>query len=359
MSKDLLELIKLFSEAFGPSGFEDEVRGLLIDTVKEAADSVWIDKYGNVIAVKKGGEPRMLVAAHMDEIGFMIKGVEGNGFLRFVPLGGLLERVLPGQRVIVKTVKGEKVRGVIGCKPPHVMTEEERKKVLEWDKLFIDVGAASKEDVEAMGIRVGCPGCFDREFALLGKGDVFTGKAFDDRLGLAVAVKAFLDADPKEATFILVGTIQEEVGLRGAKLLPFEVEADLAIAVDVTVANDTPGVEERDLVARIGKGVAIKAMDRGLIPHPAALDYLLRVAEEEKIPYQLSIIYGGTTDATAIAYTKDGTPAVVAAIPTRYIHSPIEVASLKDVEAAYKLVRASVEKASKDMLEKLRPRTVK
>lgn len=357
---EFFTILKKVSDAPGVSGFEDEIRRVIREEVEDYVDEVKTDKMGNLIAIRRGGNVgRLMIAAHMDEIGLIITHIEKKGFLRFTGVGGWSERILPGQRVVLHTEKG-KIRGVIGSKPPHLLTPEEAKKVVELKDLFIDVGASSKEDAEKLGVRVGTIATLDRETARLGGEDVVTGKAFDDRVGVAVMIYALklLSKIGHEVDVYAVATVQEEVGLKGATVSAYSINPDVGIAIDVTASNDVPGVPEKEWVAELGKGPAIKIMDGGrgglFISHPKVRELLVKVAEEEKIPYQLEILVGGTTDATAIQLRREGIPSGTISIPTRYIHSPVETLNLKDALNASKLLASAVKRMDKEWIESLK-----
>ncbi len=350
-------LLKKFSDAIGVSGYEFEIRRLIVEEVGELADKIWTDKLGNIVALKEGessNAPKLMVAAHIDEIGLIVSHIDSRGFLRFTGVGGWNERILPGQRVIVVTSKG-RLRGVIGMKPPHIMTPEEKKQVLEMDKLFVDIGVSSREEAEKLGVNVGSVIVFDREVARLGGGDKVTGKAFDDRVGVAALayMLKLLRNEPLEANVYAVFTVQEEIGLKGARVSAFSISPDVGVAVDVTIANDIAGVEEKDWITQLGKGPAIKIMDRGNISHPKVRELLIRVAEKEKIPYQLEVLTGGATDAAAIQLAREGIPVGTVSIPTRYIHSPIEVLDLNDAVNASKLLAAFAKEVTKEWVNEL------
>ena len=365
VSKDeIFRLLKKFCEAVAPSGFEDDVRQRVIEELEPYADKLWVDAMGNVIAVKKGrGEGKLMLAAHMDEIGLMISAITKEGFLKFVPIGGWRDQVLPGQRVLIKTLSGELVRGVIGIKPPHVMKPEEAKQVIPMTELFIDVGASSREEVERMGITVGSVAVMDRDVERLGNPDRVTGRAFDDRVGLAVMVAAFRAIEDSPVDVYAVATVQEEVGLKGARTAAFAIAPDLGLAIDVTVAADVPGVPEHEYVTCIGRGPAIKVMDgrsgSGLIAHPAIRELLIKTAREEGIPYQIEVAPGGTTDASAMQLTREGIPVGTISIPTRYIHSAVEVLSLEDAVNAVKLITAFTKRINRSWIESVLRKTVK
>jgi len=343
----LSENLEKLSNACGVTGREEEVRNLMIKLLKPYADKIVVDKLENVIAIKKGkkGAPKVMLAAHMDEVGLMVKLISKEGFLQFAKMGGIDDRILLAQKVIVYTEKGV-LPGIIGSKPPHIQKEEERKKIMAYDELFIDIGAESREDAAKMGVKVGDAVGFDVKYAEIGK-DVAIGKAFDDRIGCTVMIETMKQLEKTECTICAVGTVQEEVGLRGAATAAFGVDPDVAIALDVTVAGDVPGVREFDTTVKMGKGPTLTVTDSGLITHPKVLRLLLDVAEENKIAYQLETGLMGSTDAARISLTRQGVPSGTVSIPARYIHSPVGMLSLKDAENSAKLAAAAVQKIQK------------
>jgi len=343
----LVESLEKLSNANGVTGREDEVRDLMKQYLKPYVDEIREDKLGNLITFKKGkkGAPTVMLAAHMDEIGLMIKNIKKKGFLQFTKIGGIDDRILLAQKVIVHTDKGP-LNGVVGSKPVHIQTEEERKKVIDAEKLFIDVGAKDKEEAEKMGVQVGDVVSFDTKFARLSN-NVVLGKAFDNRVGCAVMVEAMKRLQKVDCNVYAVGTIQEEVGLRGAAIAAFQLEPDVGIALDASVAGDTPGVGEGEAPAKMGEGPVLTVADAGLIAHPKVLRLLIDSAKENTIPYQLETGIKGSTDAARIALTREGVPSGVIAIPARYIHSPAAILNLEDAEKAVKLTVAAIRKASK------------
>ncbi|MEM2098757.1 MAG: M42 family metallopeptidase [Candidatus Bathyarchaeia archaeon] len=343
----LSENLEKLSSACGVAGREEEVRNLMIKLLKPYVDEIRVDKLENVIAVKKGAKstPKVMLAAHMDEIGLMVKTISKEGFLQFAKLGGIDDRILLAQKVIVYTAKGT-LPGIVGSKPPHIQKEEERKKIVTYDELFIDVGAESREDAAAMGIKVGDVIGFDVKYERLGK-ELAIGKAFDDRIGCAVMIEALKLLQNVDCTVYAVGTVQEEVGLRGAGTAAFGIDPDVALALDVTIAGDVPGVKEFDTSVKMGKGPTLTVSDSGLIVHPKVLRWLIDVAEENKIDYQLETGLMGTTDAARISLTRQGVPSGTISVPARYIHSPAGIISLKDAENAAKLTAAAVQKIQK------------
>jgi len=341
--KEMRNLLEKLSNAHGTSGYEGSIRELVRDELKSYVDEVRVDSLGNLIATKKGSRPSVMLAAHMDEIGLMVKCVEDSGFIRFVKVGGWFDQTLLNQRVILHTKKGT-LTGVIGSKPPHRMEEEEKKKVVKADDMFIDVGASSKKDAERLGVIPGVPVTIDREFRALAN-DLVTGKAFDDRAGLVMMIEALKRTKTKSMVYA-VGTVQEEVGLKGAKTSAFGLSPDVALAVEITIAGHHPGIEKKDSAIEVGKGPSLTVMDaagRGIITPEPVLRWLEETAKKRKIPYQLDVSDGGTTDATAIQLTKAGIPSGTVSLPMRYAHSPVEVLSLKDMDRCAELIARALE----------------
>ena len=341
----IIETLEKLSNACGVAGREEEVRTLMKKFLKPHMDEVNEDKLGNVIGIKRGGKkaPKIMFAAHMDEIGLMVKTISKDGFLRFAKIGGIDDRILLAQKVMVFTEKTT-LHGIIGSKPPHIQKDEEIKKPVTNENLFIDIGAKDRKETEKMGVKIGDPVAFDIKFAKIGK-DIMIGKAFDDRIGCAVMVEAMKKLRKSECTIYAVGTVQEEVGLRGATTAAFGIYPDIGLAIDVTVAGDVPGVKEVEAPIKMRKGPSLSVADRGLITHPKVLRLLINAAEENKIPYQLEAGLPGSTDAARISLTKEGVPSGAISIPTRYIHSPTSMLSIKDVEESVKLTVATIRKA--------------
>lgn len=341
-----VKVLERLSNACGVAGREDEVRVLMKDLLKPNVDEVQEDRLGNVIGVRRGmnDSPKVMVAAHMDEIGLMVKNVTAEGFVQFVKIGGIDDRILIAQKVIIHTAN-RPLTGIIGSKPPHILKAEEKKKVIEAEALFIDVGASSNKEAVKMGIRVGDTVSFDINFTRIGD-DVVVGKAFDDRVGCAVLATVMERLSDVDCTIYAVGTIQEEVGLRGAATAAFSLFPDVGIALDATVAGGVPGVKEVETSIKMRRGPAITVADRGLITHPRVLQLLVDAAEKNRIPYQLEAGLPGSTDAARIALTREGIPSGVISIPTRYIHSPISMLSLDDAENAAKLAVAAIKNVS-------------
>ena len=335
------ELLKKLTDASGISGFEDGIRNVIISEIKDHVDEIEVDNMGNMIATRKGkeGGKKVMLAAHMDEIGLMVRYIDKNGFIKFSKIGGINDQMLLNQEVTVKTSKGD-VIGVIGSKPPHRMKSSEMKKVISYEDMFIDIGAADKEEAEKM-VAIGDPILINQDFAELGK-SLVKAKALDNRVGCAVLVEVMKKLE-SDATVYGVATVQEEVGLKGAKTSAFKVNPDLAIVLDVTISGDHPGIKEEEAPAKAGKGPVIVLADasgRGIITNLKVKELLTSTADEEKIPYQLEVSEGGTTDASVIHLTREGIPTGVISPAARYIHTPVSVVNVEDVENAVKLIVA-------------------
>jgi putative aminopeptidase FrvX len=343
----LKENLEKLSNACGVTGREEEVRNLMVKLMKPYVDEIVVDKLENVIAIKKGkkSSPKMMLAAHMDEVGLMVKTITKEGFIKFAKMGGIDDRILLAQKMTVHTSNGP-LSGIIGSKPPHIQKEQERKKVVTYDQLFIDIGAENHKDANKKGVKVGDPVSFDVKYVKIGK-DVVTGKAFDDRVGCAIMIEALKQLGSTDCTICAVGTVQEEVGLRGAATATFGVDPDVGIALDVTIAGDVPGVREFDTSVKMGKGPVLTVADSGLITHPKVLRLLLDAAEENKIDYQLETGLPGSTDAARMSLTRQGVPSGTVSVATRYIHSPVGMLSLKDAENSVKLTVAAIQKIQK------------
>ena len=338
------ELLRKLSNAHGVSGSEGSVFSVIKKELKGHVDEIREDPMGNLIAVKRGNAFKVMLAAHMDEIGLMVKYIDDKGFIRFVALGGWYGPTLYNQRVVLHSTKGP-VFGVIGGKPPHMMDEEERKKGVKIDDMFIDVGATNRQEVELLGVDVGTPVTIDRELAELANGRV-TGKAFDNRAGVALLIKTLQQLE-SPLTVYGVFTVQEEVGLKGARTSAYALDPDCAIATDVTIPGDHPGIEMKDAPVEMGKGPVITIVDssgRGLIASRKVVKWLKEAADAHKIPVQLEVGSGGTTDATAIHLTKGGIPSTTLSIPSRYIHSPVEVLDCCDIDEGVNLLVAALKK---------------
>ncbi len=325
------ELIKRLVETYGPSGSEDQIRKAILEEVRPYVDEARVDPLGNLIAVKhaaKGnGGKKIMLAGHMDEIGVMVTHIDEKGFLRFGGIGGISPQILLGERVVF----ADGTVGIVGVE------RLDDPKDLRFDKLFIDIGAKDKAQAEK-AVGIGWSAGYYRKFDDLG--DRLVSKAMDDRIGCAVMIQAAkeLKKTPNEVYFVF--TVQEEVGLRGARTSAFAVDPDIGIALDVTRTGDTP--KGLPMAVELGGGAAIKVKDSSLVAHPKVKDLMAEVARTDKIPYQFEVLEAGGTDAGAIHLTKAGVPSGTISIPTRYIHTPSEVVDYGDVQACVRLLKGIV-----------------
>jgi len=350
--EEIKSLLERLSNAHGISGHEKEVREILQNEIKPYVDEIKIDKLGNLIATKNGSGPSVMIAAHMDEIGFMVKYIDDKGFIYFSKSGSWFDQTLLNQRIVIHTKNGH-ILGVVGSKPPHIMKVEETKRIIEIGDMYIDIGAKSKKDAEKIGVQVGDTITLDRKFKSLSN-NIVTGKAFDNRAGLVMMIEAakLLSKSKNEikAKIYFVGTVQEEVGLKGARTSAYSLNPDVAIATDVNIPGDHPGVEKKHSSLEIGKGPSITVSDAegiGIVVAESVLDWMKDIAKKNKIPYQLSVTEGGMTDAAIINMTKQGIPSGGICVPTRYIHSPVEVLDLNDLKNCSKLIAECVKSAYK------------
>lgn len=330
------DLLKRISETPGVSGFEKRIRNLIMDEIKDHVDSMSIDNLGNLVAFRKGkNRKKLMVAAHMDEIGFIVNHIDDQGFIRFLPLGGFDPKTLTAQRVIIQGKKD--IVGVIGSKPIHIMKEEERKKHVEISDFFIDTGL-TKEEVEQI-VAPGTP--ITRERDLIRLGHCVNGKSLDNRISVFILVEALKMLREKVLPYDLyaVFTVQEEVGIRGAQVATQEIQPDFGIAIDTTIAYDVAGASAHDMITRLGKGVAIKIMDSATIADTRMVIYLKELADKKKIKWQPEILpLGGTDTAMLQRMTKSGSIAGAISIPTRNIHQVVESCHEEDIQSGIDLL---------------------
>ncbi len=333
----LMELV----EAHGAPGFEGEV-ATVMERYLKGLGPVSRDRLGSFVLEKKGGPgPRVMLAGHLDEVGFMVKSVTKEGFVKFLPLGGWWGHVVLAQRLIIKTRKGDVV-GVVGSKPPHELRDEDRKKVLEVREMFIDVGATSDWDVKKkLDIRPGDPIIPDSKFTVMANPNLMLAKAWDNRIGCALAAETALRLRGQRHpnTLFAVATVQEEVGLRGAQTSAFKVQPDVAFALDVGIAHDTPGTEGDE---KLGGGPLIVVYDATSIPNRRLLDLVMDTAAKLKTKLQYESVERGGTDAGKIHVTGQGVPSLSMGVPARYIHSHISIIDRRDFEATVRLLVALV-----------------
>ncbi|WP_448591067.1 M42 family metallopeptidase [Thermoflexus hugenholtzii] len=354
MSDDLAGLLKVLTEAHGVPGYEAEVREVM-RRLLEGLGEIEQDNIGSLICRRGEGGPRVMLAAHMDEIGFMVKHITPEGFIRFTPLGGWFDQVLLGQRVVIKTHKGD-VIGVIGAKPPHLLPPDERKKVVEKKDMYIDIGATSAKEVEEAGVRIGDPIVPLAPFQVLAGGKTYLAKAFDDRVGCAVLVEVMrrLAQEGHPNTVYAVATVQEEVGLRGAATSVEKVNPEVALILESDIAGDVPGIKPEESTVKLGGGPTIVVYDARMIPNLRLRDLAVETARALGIPIQFSVIEGGATDGGVIHLHKGGVPTLVLGVPARHIHSHGGIVHRDDVERAIALVTALVQRLDAETVARLR-----
>jgi endoglucanase len=329
-------LLRDLTQTDGIASREDRTRDVVAGHMKPLVDEMRIDALGNLIGVRKGkGGPRVAIAAHVDEIGFLVRHIDDNGFIRVQPVGGFDPRVLVAQRVRVHCRDGEMLPGVLqpGTKPIHLLQPGETKE-LKLEDLFVDLGMEA-EAVKSQ-VHVGDMVTMRRELELMG--DMVVSKSLDDRLGVYVMLEAIRAASETDAEIIFIATVQEEVGLRGATTSAFGVKPDIAIALDTTIAADTPGIPDDSAVTRLRKGTAIKVFDSSQLPNPKLVTHLREIAEAHNIPYQMEVLPRGGTDAGAFQRTQDGVVTGTISIPSRYVHTVNEMVALSDIQASVDLL---------------------
>ena len=325
----------------GAPGFEKEIRNLVLEEIKDLADEVEVDNMGNVYAIKRGtGDKRIMVGAHMDEIGFIVTHIDDNGFIRFHTLGGFDPKTLTAQRVIVHGKKD--VIGVMASKPIHVMTAEERTKVAKITDYFIDTGLSVKE-VKKL-VTIGDSVTREREFIEMG--NCVNGKSLDNRLAVFILIETLKNLKGKEIPYDLYGvfTVQEEVGIRGANVSAMRVNPDFGFGLDTTIAFDLPGAAPHEVITKLGEGTAIKLMDSATICDYRMVKYMKQTAHKHKIKWQPEILTAGGTDTAGIQrMTEGGSIAGAVSIPTRHLHQVIEMAHKDDIKGSIDLLTACIE----------------
>ena len=336
--------IKLLDElvgACGVPGEEGDVRAVIARHLSDITE-ISYDGLGSIICRRQGGEktPVITLSGHMDEVGFIVRSISDEGFLRFSALGGWWDHILPGQRVLVKSQHGY-IPGVIGVKPPHLLTEDDRKKVMERKDMYIDVGATTRNQVESeFGVRIGDAVVPDSPLRVMKNPDRVMAKAWDDRIGCAIFVEVLkrLQGLKHPNTVYGIGTVQEEVGARGARTSAFATDPGVAFALDVTTAADTPEFTGDQRNALVGKGPCIVVMDGSLVPNRPLRLFVEGVARELRIPFQNTLLERGGTDAGMIHVNRTGVPSLFVAVPARYIHAPVGMVSLSDYRATVDLL---------------------
>ena len=350
-----LSLLADFALTNGISGHEKEMAQVFRDWTEEYVDDITYDQLGSIIAVKNGKEngPKLMFAGHIDEIGFLVKSIDDQGFLRLHPVGGWWPHVLLSQPVTITTRSGNAYVGVIGSKAPHGMPVAVRSKVLDMKDLFVDLGVSSKEEVKLLGIQVGDAITPKADFHVLANPNYLMSKAWDNRIGAAVAAEVVrhLKGETLEASVYSVGTVQEEVGLRGAKTAAQKINPDVAITIDTTIATDTPGEDNR---IKVGVGVTLEVMDASYIGHKGLLYHLQDLCDSLNIAYQFELLSAGGTDSGEIHKAHDGVITLSVSIPTRYIHSHYGIIHRKDFADTVTLLTEFARTLNQETLESLR-----
>jgi endoglucanase len=345
-------LLKNLLLSGGISGYEENPAKIMTDALLEAGADVEIDNFGNVIGKggKIGAKKKIQIAAHLDEIGMVVKHITEKGFIYFIKVGGINDSILPGKIVHIINKKGEHITGIVGTKPPHLMTAEEAKKPLKYENMFIDIGLSVREEV-LKKVEIGDQIIFEPLAGVL-NGDFYYGKAADNRISCYTMVKVMEELAKNKnlnAEIYACATAQEEVGLKGGKTSSFKINPDFALVIDTTIAGDMPGIEEKVSNLKLGKGVAItmiEASGRGTIVPQKIRELIITAAQENNIPHQIDIIDGGMTDAALIYTNREGILTGILSIPTRYIHAPVSVFNIKDINSTVSLAVKTIEKAA-------------
>ena len=347
MSELNFDLLKRLCETPGIASREERMRGLVAEEMRPLTDTLEADAMGNLIGIKKGAAdgPRVMIAAHMDEIGFLVKHIDDRGFVRLLPVGGWDPRTMFAQRILIHGFGGQTLRGALmpAARPIHLLTADEASKPPKIEEFFVDLGLPADKVKEL--IEPGDMATMDRTAERVG--DLVMSKTLDNRLSVFVMLEALrlLKGKSLHANIYAVATVQEEVGLRGAVTAAYALQPDIGIALDVTLANDYPGPADHEQITRLGNGAAIKINDSSLLCHPKLVRHFRDIAEAKNIKHQLELLPRGGTDAGGIQRSRGGVPSFTLSIPTRYIHTVNESAHVEDIQAAIELLAAFLEEA--------------
>lgn len=358
LEKEELNFLKELTDAKGVPGNEGQVRKVFRKYAEPVADSITYDGLGSIIAKKIGDKtgPKVLFASHLDEVGLMVTSITEEGFIEFIPLGGWWSNVLLAQQFEITTSNNTVIHGVTGSKPPHVLSKETREKAYDIKDMFIDIGANSKEEALSWGVRPGDMVTPYTEFRRLNGSKFLLAKAWDNRIGTAVALKVLQNLQEEAHANIAysVGNVQEEVGLRGAKTATFTVNPDIAFALDTGTAGDTPGMTAKEADSKLGQGPQIILYDASMVAHKGLRDFVIGVAEELSIPYQLTVIPGGGTDAGSQHVTRKGIPSLAITVAVRYLHSHTSIIHEEDYLNMVKLVTEVVKRLDWETVNKVK-----
>lgn len=354
---DTLQMLKDLTDAKGIAGNEREPREVMKKYIAPLADEVTMDGLGSLVAKKVGQAdgPKVMVAGHLDEVGFMVTRIDEKGFLSFQAVGGWWSQVMLAQRVSIVTRANEVITGIIGSKPPHILSADARKKPVDQKEMFIDVGATSKEEVLEWGILPGDMIVPDSEFTVMKNEKYLLAKAWDNRIGCAIAIEVLKRLQNEQHPNIVygVGTVQEEVGLRGAKTVTAMIQPQIGFAVDVGIAGDTPGVSSKEATGTMGEGPQIVLFDASMVSHKGLRDLVVNTANEANIPYQFETIPGGGTDAGSIHLAVNGVPTLAICIATRYIHSHAAMLHRDDFDHTVNLIVEVIKKLDNETVQKI------
>jgi putative aminopeptidase FrvX len=353
---ETLTMLKDLTDAKGIPGNEREVRDVMKKYITNYSDEVFTDNLGSLVAKKVGNEngPKIMIAGHLDEVGFMVTQIDDKGFIRFQTVGGWWSQVMLAQRVTIVTRNGD-VTGIIGSKPPHILPAEARKKPVDIKDMFIDIGASSREEAMEFGVKPGDQIVPYFEFTVMKNEKMLLAKAWDNRIGCAIAIDVLKNLKGTDHPNVVygVGTVQEEVGLRGAKTSANLIEPDIAFGVDVGIAGDTPGISEKEASSKMGEGPQIVLYDASMVSHKGLRDIVTDTADELNIPYQFESLPGGGTDSGSIHISANGVPALSITIATRYIHSHAAMLHRDDYENAVKLITEVVKRLDRETVDKI------
>lgn len=354
---ETLQMLKELTDARSIPGDEKEAREVMKKYIASYADEVYTDNLGSLIAKKSGQEdgPKIMIAGHLDEVGFMVTRIDDNGFVYFQTVGGWWSQVMLAQRVTLLTRKGD-ITGIIGSKPPHILPPEARKKPVDIKDMFIDIGASSKEEAEEFGVLPGDSVVPYFEFTQMKNEKLLLAKAWDNRIGCAIAIEVLKQLKDESHPNVVygVGTVQEEVGLRGAKTSTHAIEPDIGFGVDVGIAGDTPGISSKEADSKIGKGPQVILYDASMVSHKGLRDFVTDTADNNNIPYQFSSMAGGGTDSGSIHLTANGVPALSLTIATRYIHTHAAILHRDDFDNIVKLIVEVIKNLDQEKVKEIK-----
>lgn len=352
-----IDLLKSLSQTDGIAGHEHDVKALMHDYLSPVSDEIVEDQLGGIYGKRNAtnGSRSLMVTGHLDEVGFIITYIDENGFIRFTTAGGWWSQVMLSQKVTITTEDGKKIRGIIGSKPPQVLSQKERNQTVDIKEMFIDIGAKDKAEVEALGIEVGNMVTPYSEFETLANDQYITSKAFDNRYGCALAVDVLNNLKDESIDINLYSgaDVQEEVGLRGAKVAAQTVKPDLALAIDVAISYDTPGLSGQLSDTKLGDGPVGIIMDSSNIGHTGLIKQIKKVAKAHNIPVQWDSTIGGGTDAGSIHVANEGIPTLSLGIALRYMHSNVSVIHTEDYQRSVDLVTEFVKSLNDEVVEKI------